>query len=167
MTKRVVLTVAVLAVVARGPAAFACSCVAAPTRAHYQASSLVFVGTAVNVHSDQGAYVAADFAVDALYKGDAGAHLTVRTPSSEAACGIAFLPGQRYTVFARGAPGKTPNASLCDGTSQDTKLLSSAGYVRPATRFDATAPVAETGDGGSAARTFAIVAASLLLAGAA
>lgn len=169
MTKRLIFTAAVLATILRGPAAFACSCVSSPVRTHFANATVVFVGTAVSVHSAEGSFVAAEFSVADLYKGPSNGHITVTTPSSEASCGIAFLPGQRYTVFAKGAQGKTPDASLCGGTSQDTKLLSAAGYVHPIARFglETTAPSMATQNAGSAVRTMAIVLAFVLLTGAA
>ena len=168
MTKRLIFTAAVLATVLRGPAAFACSCVASPARTHFKEATVVFVGTALTVHSAEGEFVAAEFSVKDLYKGTSGEHLTVTTPSSEAACGIAFLPGQRYTVFGFGPAGATPKAELCGGTSQDAKLLSSAGYVHPVMRFGtAVTPAASAQGAGSAARTIAIVFAFLFLTGAA
>lgn len=161
--KRLLLAVAVLAMVVRGPAAFACSCVSSPVREYFKSATVVFVGTATTVRSAEGRFIAAEFAISDLYKGSTGENVTLYTPSSEAECGIAFLPGQRYTVFARAATVQGPQASLCGGTSQDTKLLSSAGYVHPLERFGQTA--ARPPDGGGASSRILVIVLAIALAG--
>jgi hypothetical protein len=168
MTRRVLLAVAVVATLFRGPAAFACSCVSVPIRTQFKQAAVVFVGTATTVRSAEGEAVAVDFAVSALYKGRAPEHVSLTTPSSGSACGIAFLPNQRYTVFAsRASASAALGASLCGGTTDDTRVLAKAGYVRPLQLFgEAGAPVAHP-VGTSSSRGMAIGLAAVLLLAAA
>lgn len=55
------------------------------------------------------------FEVEADHKGAASKQLTIESASNSAACGINFLMGERYQVFAN--QSKTAlRASLCSGT---------------------------------------------------
>ena len=104
--------------------AVACSCVSLDKSQYAANAALVFTGTVTSVtrpfafgptcttSSDEPVVVVFD--VDAVYKGDAPATVTVRTASSEASCGYAFTSGTRYTVFATvGTNGLETN--LCRG----------------------------------------------------
>lgn len=128
--------------VSRGPSAWACSCAAAQTKEHFKRATVVFVGTAMSV--DEPAAVGGVFsgsdpvtvrlAVHEVYKGDIRESVDVSTAGDEAACGVPFLPNERYAVFAVDVDGAL-STSLCWGTTDDTGVLAKAGLTEPIRRF--------------------------------
>ncbi|MHB8511174.1 MAG: hypothetical protein ACYDCC_03240 [Actinomycetota bacterium] len=90
--------------------AFACSCTTASFRVHLDASSVAFVGTASSTVAN-----AATFDVEKVFKGDVGRSVSIAT---EGPCAVAFAPGTRYVVFARGDAASL-TTTLCSGTSED------------------------------------------------
>jgi hypothetical protein len=56
----------------------------------------------------------AEFDVSKVWKGSKEAHMTVVTPSSDAACGVKFQVGSEYLVYSSSAGG----VKLCGGTKE-------------------------------------------------
>src|SRR5258708_3515786 len=117
-------------VVVRAPTAWACSCVADTTPAkQFKTADVVFVGTVstVSVPDPTMGTVSARMTVTDVYKGDVPPDTRVATSADVAGCGVAFVPGSRYAVFATEDAGVF-RANLCDGTTTDVAVLSRAGF---------------------------------------
>lgn len=105
--------------------AHACSCAAAPLEVHVQRAALVFVGTAED-SKDAPEGVVTRFRVTTIFKGSASRHVDIRTANNEAACGVPFVEGRSYAVFAGGEGGML-TTNLCAGTTDD--VASVAGLI--------------------------------------
>lgn len=152
--------------------AWACTCPARSTAQHFDAAHVVFTGlvTALETRGDRPAV--ASIAPSALYKGEVDPVTSVRTPSDGASCGIAFVPGARYTIFARQEPAGL-HSDLCSGTQAGTTVLAEAGFVAvrlftgpTPSKTQSAGPIAVVpADAGEAdERAGPIAAASILLA---
>lgn len=144
----------------------ACSCPVASVAQHMEAASTVFVGVATESREEAGGLVAA-FRVERVYKGAPDDRVDVTTSRDGAACGVPFVGGRSYAVFARDEAGAL-TTDLCFGTTDDLSTLSGvapiAGTTSPTPR--AAPEVASVRE----SRTGPIVIAGLLatlLAGAA
>jgi hypothetical protein len=101
------LTVALVAsgllVVSARPC-WACSCVAQPPKAQADNADVIFTGRVIEAEDPfrfSGPRVQAVLAVEVLYKGEAGGEILVETyPGGSASCGLEFVQGKRFTVFA-------------------------------------------------------------------
>lgn len=162
----IAISIAVSAFVVRGPAAWSCSCATATIQEQFRNSSVVFAGLAATVESsDRG--VVASFAVDDVFKGTVGQNVAIATQAGQAACGVPFIAGQRYAVFAR-AEAQTLSTDLCSGTTQDARAVAKAGYL-PRVRYSvlATSPSPVAAGRTTPGRAGVVVVAVVLLAGAA
>lgn len=151
------------------PMAWACSCVAnATTESEFKQADVVFVGIVASV--SQGTNdVLARFTVKDVYKGTVPGNAGVHTARDVAACGVSFVPGTRYAVFATVAAGAY-QANLCGGTTEDVRALERAGFHpgSPAAPLAATTPavshpVQRTGPLVGAALLIAVVVGGVLL----
>lgn len=130
-----VFTAALLVGVARP--CFACSCAPASDKEHYARADAVFTGKATERHdpSAGGPQGSADpihwtFDVDGAQKGRTTDPVVVETSRDEASCGITFVVGRRYQVYATNT-GEYLHTDLCSGTRE---LNASQGpYVPPDT----------------------------------
>ena len=131
MMRRIVPAAALLlvALVVRAPMAWACSCIGSDVAKQFQSADVVFVGTPYEPFTvDSSRHTTSiEFNVSDVYKGTVETHPSVETSGSEASCGISFVPGARYTVFAtRSARGLSVN--LCSGTTTEPGVLDQAGF---------------------------------------
>ena len=108
MVRRTVLAVlfAAGAVPLTAQPCWACDCVAGPEtqKEREQAAEeadVVFTGKVRKIEPGS-QVVKVRFWVGRKYKGTHREKLMVKTPSHEAACGVSFKDGKRYTVFAHG-----------------------------------------------------------------
>jgi MYXO-CTERM domain-containing protein len=96
--------------------AYACSCVPPPPVATAVGeSSAVFAGTivALTPPSLPSNDMVATFSVERVWKGATNqTAIEVRTPSSSAACGLSFAPGQKWLIYANESEGGL-SAILC------------------------------------------------------
>jgi len=170
---RRLLPVAVLVLaglVVRAPMAWACSCVADTTpQKQFTAADVVFVGSVSNVTTLEATAgdVVAQITVTQVYKGSVPAAAGVHTPGNVAGCGVAFVVGSRYAVFATSAGG-VYRANLCGGTTSDTGVLARAGFhpgspLAPAVdRAALPRAIDRTGPLAGAALMIVVVAAGLI-----
>jgi hypothetical protein len=83
---------------------WACSCVAQPPKAQADDADAIFTGRVIDAEDPfrfSGPRVQANLAVEVLYKGEVGSEALVETlPGGSAACGVEFVEGERFTVFA-------------------------------------------------------------------
>jgi hypothetical protein len=130
MRRLFVVTAAALALagaVAHAPTAWACTCVVGSTpQTLFRNADVVFVGT-VSAVSTPDTDSVVRLAVSGVYKGTVPIRTEVRTARSVGDCGIAFVPGARYAVFAS-AKGGTYRVDLCGGTTIDVGMLARAGF---------------------------------------
>jgi hypothetical protein len=96
--------------------AYACSCMMppAPQEARDQAQA-VFSGTASDVQPGKDG-VLVTFDVARVWKGPDDARLTLATPASSASCGVEFVPGEEYLVYAFAQDGEL-STNLCTRTA--------------------------------------------------
>ena len=100
---------------------FACSCLPpGPPAAALADATAVFAGrvTAVAVPADRSGTspLQVTFAVSRSWKGADRPTISVTTPSSSASCGVDFVDGQEYLVYARASEGVL-QTNLCSRTS--------------------------------------------------
>ena len=146
----VVLLAAAGAIVGIAPPCFACSCVAASDADHFAQADVVFTGRATERHDPNTGppmQNSADpihwtFDVESTQKGRANAGQIVSSSRDEASCGVTFVLGRRYQVFARQAESGELETSLCDGTRELS--AGQAGYVPPAATFVPQPPTPAT-----------------------
>lgn len=130
--------------------ALGCSCIAESARAQFERADAVFTGRVMSVSSPSpavaggdphGAFVTADFEVHQVYKHDVAASAAVRTQSQATACGVEFVAGETYLVFAR-TGGGVVETGVCDGTTDDLSVLSRTGArpLAPSTAATVTPP---------------------------
>ena len=109
---------------AHAPAAWACSCVAHTLEQRYQAAEFVFNGVVEHVET-AGDSTRARIVLDEIFKGRLPSELEVTTASTSAACGVPFVGGIRYTVFAT-QDVEDLATSACDGTTEDPAVRAGA-----------------------------------------
>ncbi|MBI4729399.1 MAG: hypothetical protein HY775_07845 [Acidobacteria bacterium] len=112
----------------------ACTCAAETGARQMSRASAVFTGRVARVVAEDPGTgtVVAEIQVEAVYKGDPGLLAFVRTAGSEEACGVGFVEGHRYLVYASGGP-RVLAATVCGGTTADVGALDRAGRMRLAT----------------------------------
>ena len=103
----IVLPLLVLVMVASLPSnASACSCTFLPDfDTAYSQSDAIFLGEVLGIESaapDFNEAVWATFRVDVQWKGDPPATVRVLTGANDGICGITFLNGERWLVYALG-----------------------------------------------------------------
>lgn len=173
MRRLVPIAALVLAgLVVRAPTAWACSCVADTTPAkQFKAADVVFVGTVstVSIPDSTMGSVRARMTVTDVYKGSVPADTGVETSADVAGCGVAFVPGSRYAVFATQSAGVL-RVNLCDGTTSDVGVLARAGFHpgSPITPFPTVAktltrPLDRTGPVTGAATLILLVGSAILV----
>lgn len=83
---------------------WACTCAAQPPKALADNADVIFTGRVIEAEDPfrfSGPRVQAELAVEVLYKGQVGNEVLVETyPGGSAACGLEFVEGKRFTVFA-------------------------------------------------------------------
>lgn len=162
MRRALVGALVLCALTVRAPFAWGCSCVERATAQQFAAASAVFVGrvAATESRADE---VAATIDVLAIYKGAVGRVATVLTAPTPSACGVEFVPGTRYAIFARAARSEL-RADLCGGTSADLAVLRRARITATIPPVASTPPIAvvPTARGGGARPVLLVVAAALL-----
>jgi hypothetical protein len=83
---------------------WACSCVVQPPTAQAANADVIFTGRVIEAEDPlrfSGPRVQAELLVEVLYKGDVGREVLVETyPGGSASCGLEFVEGKRFTVFA-------------------------------------------------------------------
>jgi hypothetical protein len=167
--RRIVPIAAVLAlsgIVAHAPSAWACTCVVGATpQKQFANADVVFVGKVTALATPSPATpntrdVVAQMTITGVYKGTVPSRAGVRTAHDVAACGVAFVAGTRYAVFAQIVDGDY-RADLCDGTTSDVGVLARAGFHpgTPATDLAAPAATAMSSD----SRTGALIGSALII----
>lgn len=161
MTRRSALlaTIAALVLVVPAPPATACSCAFEPPASHLRNASIAFVGAA-EVTRDEEAGRVTTFRVERVYKGSPAASVDVTTARDEASCGVPFVEGRTYAVFAS-SQAESLTTGLCSGTTDDLSSISGLAAIEvrsPPGR--AQPPAGAAGD----ARTAPIAVAGLLVA---
>lgn len=111
----IVVAIVVLAIAPTPAAACSCSFSTAPCESMYRGPT--FVGKAVKVTGGPD-HPVTTFAVEEVFSGKLGASVTV---SSGGPCGLAFVIGKRYIVYAHGTPDK-----LSTGMCSRTRLVEDA-----------------------------------------
>ncbi|MGZ4206963.1 MAG: hypothetical protein ACXVQ6_03585 [Actinomycetota bacterium] len=142
------------------PLAWACSCVATGTpQTQFKHADVVFVGAVSKVSPGNGDLVA-QFTVTQVYKGTVPGAAGVHTAHDVASCGVSFIPGTRYAVFAVD-DGGVYRADLCGGTTNDVGVLDRAGF-HPGSPASALS-VMKTTPSRPVSRTGPLAGAALLL----
>jgi hypothetical protein len=175
--RRLLPIAAVLALAAtlfHAPMAWACSCVADTTpQKQFKAADVVFVGSVGKVTTPDSTMgdVLAQMTVTQVYKGSVSVVAGVHTSANVAGCGVAFVVGSRYTVFASSTNGAY-RAGLCGGTTSDVGVLARAGFhagspLAQVTTDKAVSPraVGRTGPLAGAALLIVFVAIGLIIVG--
>ena len=103
---------------------YACSCLPpGPPDQALGAWAAVFSGKVATIGRGQAAgpsdAVQVTFAVARVWKGPEEATIAVHTAGSSASCGVEFVAGQEYLVYAQTVEGRL-EASLCSRTTQLT-----------------------------------------------
>jgi hypothetical protein len=100
---------------------WACSCAPSTKKQQAKSADFVFTGVVTTITPQDPANefspLIVSFNVETVYKGRIRAQTRVRTNSDEAACGIDFQEGNRYTVFGNKSEGKKWTG-LCSGTKR-------------------------------------------------
>ena len=118
--------------------ASACTCAPFDTRAALASSDAAFVGTLLSRTDPPPALPGAPaattesiyrFRVDQAVKGDLGAEVEVRSPTSEAACGLSAPPGRAVGLLLRERDGQY-HGDLCHQPSPE-RLTRAAGPLPP------------------------------------
>lgn len=129
-------------------------------------AEVVFVGTVASAdgHPLLGREERFTISVAHIYKGSLGSFVQVRTNPGSGACGVDFVLGATYVVFASERDGHLTTYT-CSGTTTNLGVLSRAGFSAPLRSFDPSAPldpkaIALTDNPG---RAGPIAAAALLL----
>jgi hypothetical protein len=161
-----------MGLVVRAPMGWACSCVADATpQKQFTAADIVFIGSVSKVATPEETMgdVVVEMSVTQVFKGDVPANANVNTSVDVAGCGIAFVVGSKYTVFATDDNGVW-RANLCGGTTNDTGVLARAGFHAgsPLTPFPTVAktlsrPFDRTGPVTGAATLILLVGSAILV----
>lgn len=106
------------------PPCFACSCIESSDQEQYSRADVVFTGKATERHdpSAGGPQGSADpihwtFDVDGTQKGHTNDPVVLETSRDEASCGVTFVVGRRYQVYATNT-GEYLHTDLCSGTRE-------------------------------------------------
>jgi hypothetical protein len=156
--------VALAATLFHAPMAWACSCVADTTpQKQFKAADVVFVGSVRNISTPDSAIgdVLAQMTITQVYKGSVSVVAGVHTSANVAGCGVAFVVGSRYTVFASSTNG-TYRANLCGGTTNDVGVLTRAGFHAGTPLAQVSVPRIDSR--GTVDRTGLLAGAALLIA---
>lgn len=164
--------IASIQVLAGGSPAYACKCAAPPNpEAAYESAVIVFLGTVVSIEgiTPDGAStddlksldVLVEFRSTTVWKGPAHENISVTTPRQEASCGVTFMTGEEYVVYADSAPdlppGTPPQAHRCGRTrplsesQQDLEWLRE--HAHPMTDTSASLPATPDNTGAGNAPT--------------
>lgn len=116
---------AVVLLVGMAPPCLACSCIASTDEEHYQRADVVFTGKVTERHDPASGSPQRGSAdpihwtidVDGTQKGKVADPVVVETSRDEASCGVTFVVGRRYQVFATNT-GEYPHTDLCSGTRE-------------------------------------------------
>ena len=81
----------------------------------YKGATAVFTGEVLSVFLVEEYEVEVSFAVIDWYKGGSGSTVTLRTGSQQSSCGVSFLKGSSYFVYASG-PGNSLTTNACGRT---------------------------------------------------
>lgn len=161
MTRVIVGSCALSVLLGIAPAR-ACSFVERPAEAIFARADVVFVGAVSSVEYAGGrrALRVALLEVHDVYKGDVPPTVVVATAASEGACDVAFVPGERYSVF--GALRRGTVYTDASRVSLGDERLTVPGY-EPIARYPLGGPGADR----AADRTSraGLMAAALLLIG--
>jgi hypothetical protein len=141
------------------PPAGACSCLSEPVTTDLRNASVVFVGRADETMLDAAALVTT-FRVERVYKGSPSSRVRVSTAPNEPACGVPFVEGRTYAVFAHDQAG-TLTTGLCSGTTDD---LSSISGLIPIAQASPPARAAPPDEPAGDSRTAPIAVAGFLVA---
>lgn len=94
----------------------ACSCLAPPPpQEALEQSTAVFAGRVVEIRAVNERRLEVLFDIEESWKGVSGQRVLVWTPSNEAACGMNFMWGERYLVYASDSEGLS--VLLCSRTA--------------------------------------------------
>lgn len=117
--------------------ALACTCAAPATvSAARDRADRVFLG-AVERFEVAGARRVATFRVSTVWKGPADARLRVTTGAGDGDCGVHFVAGLEYLVFAGAGTAGEPETSICSRTAPRREArddLNTLGPGTPVTR---------------------------------
>jgi hypothetical protein len=136
----------------------ACSCLSEPVTTDLRNASVVFVGHADETMQEAAALVTT-FRVERVYKGSPSSRVRVSTAANEPACGVPFVEGRTYAVFAHDQAG-TMTTGLCSGTTDDLSSISGLIPIAQAPPARAAPPDEPAGD----SRTAPIAVAGFLVA---
>jgi hypothetical protein len=107
-------------VVGFAPVCLACSCVERSKQERFTEADVVFTGVVDRL--DRGEITQATFDVTSVEKGGAAPEQVIRTVNDEAGCGVTFVEGDRYQVFATQEDDGNLHTTICAGTvSLDAK----------------------------------------------
>lgn len=117
---------AALAVSTSAGRAYACDCAVSTPEDNLARAELAFVGIVKTVAIPPSVAgrdtsldpIAVTFAVETILKwtpGGPASEITISTPSNSAACGVAFVPGERWRIYATVVNGGNPRTDLCSG----------------------------------------------------
>jgi hypothetical protein len=103
---------------------WACSCAAQPPKAQANSADVIFTGRVIEAEDPfqfSGPRVQANLAVEVLYKGEVGSEALVETfPGGSAACGLEFVEGKRFTVFAFWNERGRLETNICSASTAGT-----------------------------------------------
>lgn len=110
---------------ARSSSLHACTCAGPPPPPPEALAEMdhVFHGTVVSIDvEDDGFGFLVSFEVHSVWKGASAPELQVTTATSSAACGVAFVVGEDYAVYAFGSEAAaTPSTNSCTRTRPFTR----------------------------------------------
>jgi hypothetical protein len=121
----VALLLALSGVVLTQLPAHACSCVVSGTPTQIKNATTVLLGQVVS-SSRTGKSLTYVVQVERVYKGVASTSVTLRSPSTRAACGVTNLVADRRYVIFGTQQGDVVEVNSCGGTSPMTSKLVSA-----------------------------------------
>ena len=117
----VIMALTCLIIIAWPSVGQACSCMMPDIDRQIETSSAIFTGRVIDADRlnaaplSQPDLVRVVFSLERAYKGDLSGTATVYTAANAAACGVNFLVGERYLVFAYESEG-TLRTGLCNMT---------------------------------------------------
>lgn len=113
----VVLIVLGASVIFRSTPSWACTCANLTPAELGRDADVIFTGIATDPEPNAAFTYWTSFKVGIVYKGRLGPTAAVETSGSESSCGIGFLQGHVYTVFAR-AQEDGLDTNICQGTAE-------------------------------------------------
>jgi hypothetical protein len=103
---------------------WACSCAAQTPKAQADNADVIFTGRVIEAEDPfqfSGPRVQANLAVEVLYKGEVGSEALVETPlGGSAACGLEFVDGKRFTIFAFWNERGRLETNICSASTAGT-----------------------------------------------